>query len=128
MPVEVQELPCREGHIGLLTLNEPGTLNALTEEMVNQAQQALAQWAEDSRICLVVLQGAGERAFCAGGNIRALYPALTGDGDAAAPARFFAAEYRLDFTLHRVPKPVVGMAGDRKSTRLNSSHVKVSYA
>ncbi len=72
MPVEVQELPpCREGHIGLLTLNEPGTLNALTEEMVNQAQQALAQWAEDSRICLVVLQGgAGDRAFCAGGNIR----------------------------------------------------------
>ena len=47
MPVEVQELPCREGHIGLLTLNEPGTLNALTEEMVNQAQQALAQWAEE---------------------------------------------------------------------------------
>lgn len=111
MPVEVQELPCREGHIGLLTLNEPGTLNALTEEMVNQAQQALAQWAEDSRICLVVLQGAGDRAFCAGGNIRALYPALTGDGDKAAPARFFAAEYRLDFTLHRFPKPVVGMAG-----------------
>lgn len=111
MPLEVQELPCREGHIGLLTLNEPGTLNALTEDMVNQAQQALAQWAEDSRICLVVLQGAGERAFCAGGNIRALYPALTGDGDAAAPARFFAAEYRLDFTVHRFPKPVVGMAG-----------------
>lgn len=111
MSVEVQELPCREGYIGLLTLNSPGTLNALTEAMVSQAQQALDQWAADSRICLVVLQGAGERAFCAGGNIRALYPALTGNADSAAPARFFTAEYRLDFTLHRFPKPVVGIAG-----------------
>ncbi|MGC8120365.1 enoyl-CoA hydratase/isomerase family protein [Marinobacter sp. VGCF2001] len=111
MPVAVQELPCREGHIGLLTLDEPGTLNALTEGMVSQAQQALAQWAEDSRICLVVLQGAGDRAFCAGGNIRALYPDLTGKGDPEAPSRFFAAEYRLDYTLHRFPKPVVGIAG-----------------
>lgn len=85
MSVEVQELPCREGYIGLLTLNSPGTLNALTEAMVSQAQQALDQWAADSRICLVVLQGAGERAFCAGGNIRALYPALTGNADSAAP-------------------------------------------
>lgn len=40
MPVEVQELPCREGHIGLLTLNAPDTLNALTEEMIVQAQEA----------------------------------------------------------------------------------------
>jgi len=110
MPVEVQELTCREGHIGLLTLNSPKTLNALTEDMVNQAQHALEQWAEDSRICLVVLRGSGDRAFCAGGNIKALYDGLTGKGDTEAPGRFFTAEYRLNYSLHRFPKPVVGVA------------------
>lgn len=110
MSVEVRELPCREGHIGLLTLNAPGTLNALTEAMVEQAQQALEQWAADPKVCLVALQAEGDRAFCAGGNIRALYGALTGEGDQDAPGRFFTAEYRLDYTLHRFPKPVVGLA------------------
>ena len=110
MPVEVQELACREGHIGLLTLNSPKTLNALTEDMVNQAQHALEQWAEDSRICLVVLRGSGDRAFCAGGNIKALYDGLTGKVDTEAPGRFFTAEYRLNYSLHRFPKPVVGVA------------------
>lgn len=109
MPVEVQELACREGHIGLLTLNAPNTLNALTEDMVVQAQEALDQWATDSRICLVVLRGAGERGFCAGGNIRSLYDGLRGQGDTEAPARFFTREYRLNFSLYRFPKPVVGI-------------------
>jgi len=109
MSVEVQELPCREGFLGLLTLNSPGTLNALSEAMVEQAQGALDRWAADDRICLVVLQGAGERAFCAGGNIRLLYDAMTGHGDAEAPARFFTREYQLDYSLHRFPKPVVGI-------------------
>ena len=110
MPVEVQELACREGHIGLLTLNSPKTLNALTEDMVNQAQHALDQWADDSRICLVVLRGSGDRAFCAGGNIKALYDGVTSKGDTEAPGRFFTAEYRLNYSLHRFPKPVVGVA------------------
>lgn len=109
MSVEVQELPCREGFLGLLTLNSPGTLNALSEAMVEQAQNALDRWAADDRICLVVLQGAGERAFCAGGNIRLLYDAMTGHGDQEAPYRFFTREYRLDYSLHRFPKPVVGI-------------------
>lgn len=110
MSIEVQELACREGHIGLLTLNSPGTLNALTESMVREAQTALDQWANDDRICLVVLQGSGERAFCAGGNIRQLHSAMTGNGDAEAPGRFFRTEYRLDYDLHRFPKPVIGIA------------------
>lgn len=109
MSVEVQELPCREGFLGLLTLNSPGTLNALSEAMVEQAQNALDRWATDDRICLVVLQGAGDRAFCAGGNIRLLYDAMTGHGDQQAPYRFFTREYRLDYSLHRFPKPVIGI-------------------
>lgn len=109
MSIEAQELPCREGFLGLLTLNHPGTLNALSEAMVEQAQDTLDRWANDDRICLVILQGAGDRAFCAGGNIRLLYDAMTGHGDQQAPARFFTREYRLDYTLHRFPKPVVGI-------------------
>lgn len=110
MSVEVQELACRQGHIGLLTLNAAQTLNALTEDMVNQAQETLDRWATDDHICMVVLQGSGERAFCAGGNIRNLYQALKGEGDTSAPERFFTREYRLDYSLHRFPKPVVGLA------------------
>nr|WP_297398432.1 enoyl-CoA hydratase/isomerase family protein [uncultured Marinobacter sp.] len=109
MSIEVQELPCREGYLGLLTLNAPASLNALTEAMIEQAQATLDGWARDQRICLVVIRGAGDRAFCAGGNLRTLYNSLTG-GDPAAASRFFTREYRLDYTLHRFPKPVVGLA------------------
>ena len=110
MSVEAQELACREGHIGLLTLNSPATLNALSESMIEQAQSALDHWARDNRICLVVLQGAGDRAFCAGGDIRELYDAINDPSDPEKPARFFAREYRLDYSIHRFPKPVVGIA------------------
>ena len=109
MPVEVQELACREGHIGLLTLNSPKTLNALTEEMVVQAQAALDRWADDSRICLVILRGSGDRAFCAGGNIRALYEDIRSEGSSDSAQRFFTQEYRLNYSLHRFPKPVIGL-------------------
>ena len=110
MSIEVQELECMEGRIGLLTLNAPGSLNALSEAMVQALQAELDRWADDDQISLVVLQGAGERAFCAGGDIRKLYGALQGAGEPDAPARFFTNEYRLIYSLHRFPKPVVGIA------------------
>lgn len=110
MSIEVQEIDCLEGRLGLLTLNAPGSLNALSEGMVETMQGALDRWAVDDRICLVLLQGAGDRAFCAGGNIRNLYSAMTGGDDPDAPARFFTREYRLDYSLHRFPKPVIGLA------------------
>ncbi|WP_372964257.1 enoyl-CoA hydratase/isomerase family protein [Marinobacter sp.] len=110
MPVEVQELACREGRIGLLTLNSPKTLNALTADMVDQAQSALDQWADDSRICLVLLRGNGDRAFCAGGNIRALYDDMTSDSNSDSARQFFTREYRLNYSLHRFPKPVINVA------------------
>ncbi|MDK9556279.1 enoyl-CoA hydratase/isomerase family protein [Marinobacter sp. M216] len=110
MSIEVQEIECLEGHIGLLTLNAPGTLNALTEPMIDELQITLDRWAVDDRICLVVLQGKGERAFCAGGNIRDLYSAIKDEAEHDTAARFFTREYRLDYSLHRFPKPVVGIA------------------
>lgn len=110
MSLMVQELPCQKGHLGLLTLNAPGALNALSVDMVAEALDTLERWARDERISLVVLQGAGDRAFCAGGNILELYQSLTGSGDPESPGRFFTTEYRLDYFMHRYPKPLVGIA------------------
>lgn len=109
MPIKVQELECLEGRIGLLTLDSPATLNALSGDMIDTAQQTLDAWANDDRIALVVLQGAGDRAFCAGGDIRQLYDAMANADESVPAADFFAREYRLDYALHRFPKPVVGI-------------------
>lgn len=109
MPIQVQELDCLEGRIGQITLNSPATLNALSREMIDDMQATLDRWASDDRIALVILQGAGDRAFCAGGNIRNLHSAITGGGDPDTATGFFQHEYRLDYTIHRFPKPVVGI-------------------
>lgn len=110
MPIQVQELPCQEGTIGLITLNAPETLNALSGNMIDNIQQTLDGWAESPDICMVILQGAGDRAFCAGGDIRELYKALSANSDSAKAADFFVREYRLDYTVHQFPKPVITIA------------------
>jgi enoyl-CoA hydratase/carnithine racemase len=109
MPIQVQEIPCREGNIGVITLDSPGTLNALSASMISETQSVLDRWAEAEHISLVIFRSTGERAFCAGGNIRDLYGALSGEGDPNAPAAFFTSEYRLDYTIHCFPKPVIAI-------------------
>lgn len=109
MPIKVQELDCLEGRIGLITLDSPATLNALSVDMIIEAQRTLDAWAEDDGIALVVLQGAGKRAFCAGGDITQLYDEIINADESAPAADFFTREYRLDYSLHRFPKPVVGI-------------------
>ncbi|MDX1635601.1 MAG: enoyl-CoA hydratase/isomerase family protein, partial [Marinobacter sp.] len=110
MPILIEERHCAEGRLGILTLDEPDSINALSEAMIDAMQAALDRWADDDRICLVLLQGAGDKGFCAGGNLRKLYDALSGGADSGAPVRFFSKEYRLDYSLHRFPKPVVAWA------------------
>lgn len=110
MSILVQELPCQEGAIGLITLNSPKTLNALSGAMIDDIQQTLDGWAESPDICVVVFKGAGERGFCAGGDIRELYGALSEGGKPAQAADYFVREYRLDFSVHRFPKPVITIA------------------
>lgn len=110
MSVEAQEIACQEGHIGVLTLNSPGTLNALSERMIQQTQEILDRWADDDRICIVVIQGAGDRAFCAGGDIRELYDAILKSEDPDKSVSVFNREYRMDYSIHRFPKPVLGIA------------------
>lgn len=110
MSIQVEEIPCQEGSIGLITLNSPKTLNALSGDMIDHLQQTLDGWAESPDICMVILRGAGDRGFCAGGDIRELYEALADNGDSNNAADYFVREYRLDYTIHQFPKPVITIA------------------
>ncbi|MEO6678200.1 MAG: enoyl-CoA hydratase/isomerase family protein [Pseudomonas sp.] len=94
-------------HIGHLTLNRPAGLNALTLNMVRRLQNQLDAWAEDSQVNAVVLRGAGEKAFCAGGDIRSLYDSYK-IGD-TLHEDFFVEEYALDLAIHNYCKPVLAL-------------------
>jgi enoyl-CoA hydratase len=95
----------RENRAGRITMNRPQALNALTFSMVGAIWNALAAWRDDPEVALVILDGAGERALCAGGDIRAMYDSA-GQGSAFA-RRFWADEYRLNALIGRYPKPYV---------------------
>ncbi|MBK8971779.1 MAG: enoyl-CoA hydratase/isomerase family protein [Hahellaceae bacterium] len=96
-------------YIGLLTLNAPSSLNALTAHMIEGLLQQLQAWRTDEHVVCVVLRGVGERAFCAGGDINHLYQAAVAANGQAAPdnERFFEQEYRVDYLIHTYPKPIV---------------------
>ncbi|VEF10987.1 enoyl-CoA hydratase/isomerase [Pseudomonas fluorescens] len=94
-------------HIGHLTLNRPAGLNAITLDMVRLLQQQLDAWASDADVHAVVLRGAGEKAFCAGGDIRSLYDSFK-NGD-TLHEDFFVEEYALDLTIHHYRKPVLAL-------------------
>ena len=98
----------RRGAVGLVTLNRPRALNALSLAMLGAMQARLDAWAGDAAVTRVVLRGRGGRAFCAGGDIRQIY-ALAKAGKHAAVDAFWRAEYALDATVKRFPKPVVSL-------------------
>ena len=93
--------------IGFAELNAEKSLNALTLEMIRSLTVQLHAWAADPRIAMVVLSGAGERAFCAGADIRRLYADILAKAEPLPGVAFFAEEYRLDHFLHRYPKPLL---------------------
>lgn len=104
---EAPVLATVRNRIGHLTLNRPAGLNALNLEMVRLLQRQLAAWADDAEILAVVLRGAGEKAFCAGGDIRALHDSYqAGDGQWQT---FFEEEYALDQYIHAYRKPILAL-------------------
>lgn len=112
--VILREIPTACGRrFGHATLNAERALNALSLEMIDRLAPQLDAWAADPDIVGVVLDGAGDRALCAGGNIRALREAIAAERAAgrdtppAAAAAFFEREYRLDYRLHTFPKPLL---------------------
>ncbi|MFC4313223.1 enoyl-CoA hydratase/isomerase family protein [Steroidobacter flavus] len=109
--VRFEEIPTQHGlRLGIAKLNAEKSLNALSLPMIRALYPQLRRWANDPEIACVVLHGAGEKAFCAGGDIRSLYHALK-EQPGALPhpmaLEFFAEEYRLDYSIHRYPKPIL---------------------
>ncbi len=101
----------RRGHLGLLTLNRPEAMNALSLDMVRLMTAALLTWRSDASVSVVVLHGASRQgrapAFCAGGDIRFFHQAaLAGD---PRLDDFFTEEYQLDHLIHHYPKPCVAL-------------------
>jgi enoyl-CoA hydratase/carnithine racemase len=95
-----------EGRAGRITLNRPQALNALTWDMCRQIDQALRDWAADPAVALVLIDAAGSRAFCAGGDIAEMY-ATGRAGDLDYGRRFWRDEYRMNARLAEYPKPTV---------------------
>lgn len=100
----------RRGPMGLVTLNRPKALNALTHGMVKALARQLADWEHDPAVRHVVVTANGDKAFCAGGDILKLYE-MGKAGKAGSPEQlaFFADEYRLNATIKRYPKPYVAI-------------------
>ena len=97
----------REGRAGRITMNRPKALNALTYPMVGHIRAALAGWKVDPSVELVLLDGAGERGLCAGGDVRSFYESRAqGSGFART---FWRDEYRLNALIARYPKPYVAI-------------------
>jgi enoyl-CoA hydratase len=95
-----------EGRAGRITLTRPQALNALTPAMVTAIRSALDAWRDDPAVALVLLEGEGERAFCAGGDVAEIYRRAR-HGDFAFARRFWADEFRLNADIATWPKPVV---------------------
>ncbi len=117
MPVVFEEHAAATGaRIGLARLNAEKTLNALSLEMIDLLAERLVQWAADTEIALVVLEGAGEKAFSAGADLHKMHATMLAHhasaqrddicGNAYAAA-FFGHEYRLDYLIHTYPKPIL---------------------
>jgi enoyl-CoA hydratase/carnithine racemase len=116
-PVIFDELTTECGFkIGHATLTKPAALNALDLNMINLLIPQLEKWQQDPKIAMVFLDGSGERAFCAGGDIVSMYKSMQdaqshkGSPDAAnhlALQEFFSQEYQLDYLIHSYAKPLL---------------------
>ena len=95
------------GRIGRIHLNQPKSFNALTRAMCQSLRKQILDWRDDDAIAAVLVTAEGDRAFCAGGDIRALYDAARDDWQAGMP--FFWDEYRLDHAVYHFPKPYISL-------------------
>jgi enoyl-CoA hydratase len=92
--------------VGWITLNRPRAINSLTVDMVKQIDHQLEQWRNDPGVSLICIQGAGEKGFCAGGDMRFFYDHREDNVESLARS-FFTLEYHMDEMIHRYPKPII---------------------
>ncbi len=108
MSADTDEVLVRVEHgVGFLTLNRPQAINSLNQTMVNAMDAALSDWADDDAVRAVVVDGAGERGLCAGGDVVAIYHSAKAGG--AEARRFWFDEYRLNARIGSYPKPYVAL-------------------
>jgi len=93
--------------MGVIQLNRPDSLNSLTLPMIQAIYTQLEEWAMDQTVVAIWLEGAGGKAFCAGGNVVDVYHSLGEERDTSYCEQFFREEYALDYLLHRFSKPVI---------------------
>lgn len=107
--VRFAELPAAGARIGRITLNVESTLNSLTLEMVDLLQAQLDNWRNDPDIAAIFIDGAGGKAFCAGGDVQALHASAVAQpgGPCDYAEAFFSREYRMNYTLHTYEKPLI---------------------
>jgi enoyl-CoA hydratase len=98
----------RDGRVGRIVLNRPQALNALDLGMIRACTHALVTWREDPHVHGVVIEGAGDRAFCAGGDVRALRQYEL-DGEHHKAETFFREEYELNLMIATYPKPYIAL-------------------
>ena len=103
--VEPDLIARREGFAGIIRLNRPKTINAVTLDMFRDIDKALGTFEADPSVSVVVLEGSGERGLCAGGDIRALYKSSQMNGDLGKV--LWREEYVLNARIKKFPKPYV---------------------
>ncbi|MBU2401141.1 MAG: enoyl-CoA hydratase/isomerase family protein, partial [Alphaproteobacteria bacterium] len=96
-----------ENGVGRISLNRPKAIHALNRAMCEAMTEALLAWREDAAVQSVLIDHAGERGFCAGGDIRMI--AESGAGDASEAKAFFLAEYRLNHLMFDYSKPITAI-------------------
>ncbi len=101
-------IAAREGAAGTLLMNRPKALNALDLAMIREFQKAIDAWGPETAVKLVILEGAGGRAFCAGGDVRRIREYAIA-GDEASVESFFAEEYAVNRGIATFPKPWVSL-------------------
>lgn len=119
----------RHGALGIVTLNRPKALNTLSLAMYRVMDPKLLEWGRDPAVRAIIVRGAGDRAFCAGGDVRAIYDARAHPRGSAGDykADFFSEEYRLIERVHRFPKPYIALMdgiamGGGMGVSVNGSH------
>lgn len=126
----IEELATRDGHkLGHILLNHPKALNSMNLDMAKAIYAQLERWAEDNALVAVIFEGAGDKAFCAGGDIRKLYESAIAHpgGPCDYAEAFFLHEYHLNYYMHQYTKPIISLGngivmGGGMGVFMGSSH------
>ena len=98
-----------ENGLGVITLNRPKALNSLSMGMIREMERVLPQWEKDQAVKAVVVRGAGDRAFCAGGDVAGLYREMRDDPQGTLRRDFFREEYIVNRRIYRFAKPWISL-------------------